>query len=247
MSDQSAIERSVTKKRSLIVAYGCSSSLAREILPALNSYTDYILLSSKTGSLEIQGRQVQMSQIVSTSPRQFVDIFEKLKIGRRSNFSEITVISFSGISDRTIFKNLTQPELDDLIDINLRGITYLSSAILDYFGVGKISMIFVSSTRALLGDRGITMYSATKHALTGLARGLALEYGKFGLRANVLSLGMVSIGLVSKVPDGKKKALIERSANNEFVSVASIVHSIDFLRTNQAINGTVLHCDAGYF
>lgn len=237
----------MTKKRSLLVAYGCSSSLAKEVLPALNSYTDYILLSSKTGFLEIQGSRVQMSQIVSTSPSQFIDVFEKLKIGRRSNFSEITVISFSGIPDRTIFKNLTQPELDDLIDINFRGVTYLSSAILGYFGVGKTSMIFVSSTRALLGDRGLTMYSATKHALIGLARGLALEYGKFGVRANVLSLGMVRIGLITKVPDGKIKAIIERSANNEFVSVASIVQSLDFLRTNQAINGTVLYCDAGYF
>lgn len=237
----------MTKKRSLLVAYGCNSSLAKEVLPALNSYTDYILLSSKTGFLEIQGSRVQMSQIVSTSPSQFIDVFEKLKIGRRSNFSEITVISFSGIPDRTIFKNLTQPELDDLIDINFRGVTYLSSAILGYFGVGKTSMIFVSSTRALLGDRGLTMYSATKHALIGLARGLALEYGKFGVRANVLSLGMVRIGLITKVPDGKIKAIIERSANNEFVSVASIVQSIDFLRTNQAINGTILRCDAGYF
>ena len=247
MSNHSNNLESETKRRSLLIAYGCSSSLAKEVLPDISSFTDYILLSSKTGSLEIQGKHFQVTQVYSTSPAHFIDIFEKLKIGRRSNFSEIMVITFSGVADRTVFKNLSQLEIDDLIDINLRGPIYLSSAILNYFGVGKTSLIFISSTRALLGDRGITMYSTTKHALSGLARGLALEYGKFGFRANVLSLGVVPVGLVARVPSDKLEAIVSRSANKDFVDVASIARAIDFLRSNQATNGTILYCDGGYF
>jgi NAD(P)-dependent dehydrogenase (short-subunit alcohol dehydrogenase family) len=91
------------------------------------------------------------------------------------------------------------------------------------------------------------MYSATKHALNGFVKGVSLEYGRFGVRANVLSLGVAPVGLVNKVPEKRLNDIVKRSATGKMIEIDSIVQSLEFLRTNNDVNGSVLFCDGGYF
>ena len=240
------IETSGTKER-LLIAFGSSSLLARAILPKLKPFDVYHLMSTKKGTVELAHGNQNMVEVECSSIDAIIDKFEEMRLPKRSGLSEIAVISFVGISDDGIFKNLDSLEIDHLIDVNFRSNTYLASAIIKYFGVGSTSLTFISSSRALLGDRGITMYSATKHALHGLVKGLALEYGRFGVRANVLSLGVAPVGLVNKVPEKRLEDIVKRSANGKVIGIDSVLQSLEFLQANKDVNGSVLYCDGGYF
>ena len=89
----------------------------------------------------------------------------------------------------------------------------------------------MSSSGALAGDAGVTMYSATKHALNGLSKGIAMEYGRYGVNANVLELGVVSVGMSSEVSQKRLSEMVKRSANRKPVEVLSITSSLVFLLT----------------
>ena len=234
-------------KKSLLISFGSSSLLARAVLPKLKPFDINLFLSSKNGLIEMDDGSQNTVKINTNSIDDITSEFEGLLDTKRSELSEIVVVSFVGISDDQIFKNLTVDEINRIIDVNFRSNTYLASAVLKYFGVGSTSLTFISSTRALLGDRGLTMYSATKHALNGLVKGIALEYGRFGVRANVLSLGVAPVGLVDKVPAKRMVDIIKRSASGTMIDINSVVQSIEFLRANKDVNGSVLHCDGGYF
>jgi len=234
-------------KRSLLISFGSSSQMAQAVMPLLKPFDTNLILTSKSGNIGMPRGNEKMAELEEVSINAIIGEFKKIPGLNRSELCEIVVISFVGISDDQIFKNLSSEEIDRLIDVNFRSNTYLASAVLKHFGVGSTSFTFISSTRALLGDRGLTMYSATKQALNGLVKGIALEYGRFGVRANVLSLGVAPIGLVNKVPEKRLLEIVKRSASGRMISIESIVQSLEFLRTNDAVNGSVLYCDGGYF
>jgi NAD(P)-dependent dehydrogenase (short-subunit alcohol dehydrogenase family) len=236
----------VIKKRLLIV-FGSSSILCRNLIPKLSPFDMYLFLSTKdqlepdllSGQINVKLEKVSVDGIC--------DAFKNELGLKRSDLGEICVISFAGVSDRTIFKDLSQSEIDQVLNINLRSNVYLTSAVLKYFGVGSTSMVFLSSTRALLGDRGLTLYSATKHALSGLVKGISLEYGRFGFRANVLSIGVAPVGLVDKVPEKRLTEILKRSASGKMVEIDSIVQCLENLRSNRGLSGSTHFCDGGYY
>ena len=156
------------------------------------------------------------------------------------------MVSFVGIKDDGILIGLRGTHIDKIIDVNLTLNAYLSSILIKKYRGTRISFVFMSSAGALAGDRGITMYSATKHALNGLVRGLALEYGKFDINANVLALGVMPVGMRDSVPDKRLDEMIRRSANQKEVSVENVALSVEFLLQNHDVNGTTLYCDGGY-
>ena len=234
-------------KKKLLIVFGSSSLLAQNTIPQLKPFDICLFLSTKDTVGENTDSQYLHAKLESVSVESIQNIFEKLLPFRRSEIEELFVVSFAGISDKTIFKDLSQDDLDHLLRVNLMSNVYLTSAILRCFGVGDTSMVFISSTRALLGDRGLTMYSATKHALGGLVKGLSLEYGRFGFRANVLSLGVAPVGLVNKVPEKRLTELLKRSANGKMVEIESIVQSLEHIRANRALNGSTQYCDGGYY
>ena len=78
-------------------------------------------------------------------------------------------------------------------------------------------------------------------------KGISLEYGKFGFRANVLSLGVAPVGLVNKVPEKRLNEILKRSAKGRMIEIESIVLSLEHLRENRALNGSTHYCDGGYY
>lgn len=86
---------------------------------------------------------------------------------------------------------------DDLWDrdvtVNLTGAYNCTKAALPYMrnrGWGRV--VFMSSVAGSLGGFGQSSYAATKAAVTGLARSVALEGARFGITANAVAPGIIA-------------------------------------------------------
>jgi NAD(P)-dependent dehydrogenase (short-subunit alcohol dehydrogenase family) len=81
---------------------------------------------------------------------------------------------------------LTDADIDLIIDTNLKGyVKCAREAIKIMKGAGtEGSLLFISSKNGLLGAENKSLYCATKGAELVLARSLALELGRFGIRVN---------------------------------------------------------------
>src|SRR5690606_2706479 len=77
------------------------------------------------------------------------------------------------------------------VDINLNGSYNIVAPVVEAMaGVGGGSVVFVSSVNAL-AHYGNPAYAAAKAGLIAYARGLAVERGRDGIRANVVAPGSV--------------------------------------------------------
>ncbi len=106
--------------------------------------------------------------------------------------------------------------------------------------------IFIGSHLAKLGDRGSILYSLTKSAQAALSRGIALEYGRFNIESNVLSLGALESGFAQDLSEARKVEYLERTARDSLISPDEVARAIHSLLQGSGISGQEIQIDAGF-
>jgi NAD(P)-dependent dehydrogenase (short-subunit alcohol dehydrogenase family) len=98
------------------------------------------------------------------------------------------VVNNAGILRDKAFHNLTPELLDPVMDVHLKGafhVTRPAWARMREAGYGRV--LLTASNAGILGNFGQSNYGAAKMGLVGLARVLAQEGARYGIKANVLA------------------------------------------------------------
>ncbi|NNJ87805.1 MAG: glucose 1-dehydrogenase [Eudoraea sp.] len=140
---------------------------------------------------------------------------------------------------------------DKIMDINVKAPWLLSNMVLPYMKQnGNGSIINISSVEGLRPGFGLGLYSATKAALIMLTKNQAKEWGKHGVRANVVCPGLIktkfSEGLWSdeKLVDRFTRALpMNRIADPDEMAGLILLLASD---AGSYITGGVYAADGGY-
>ncbi len=110
------------------------------------------------------------------------------------------VVHSAGIDGVTPVRMLRQSFMQSVLDGNFMAPVMLTQKLLYKKSLRNgASIVFLSSIAAHSGTVGVGPYSASKGALEGMMRCLALEIAPRGMRANALAPGMVDTPLVNKV------------------------------------------------
>jgi 3alpha(or 20beta)-hydroxysteroid dehydrogenase len=94
------------------------------------------------------------------------------------------------------------------IDINLHGVFYGLHAMHDLLvASGNASVINTSSIDGIAGVLGMSSYSASKFAVTGLTKVAAIELGPSGVRVNSIHPGVIETPMVAAAPVAVRERL----------------------------------------
>jgi 3-oxoacyl-[acyl-carrier protein] reductase len=111
------------------------------------------------------------------------------------------LVTCAGIIRDNLIHKMTDDDWEAVIATHLRG-TFLAAqaaqAVMTQQGGG--SMVLVSSVSAL-GNRGQANYSAAKAGLQGLTKTLAIELGRFGVRANCVAPGFIATAMTQQTAE----------------------------------------------
>lgn len=103
------------------------------------------------------------------------------------------IIHSAGIMQLLPYRAISPNAFEKIMKINLYAPFYLSQALLKKKKVNnKAAITFISSISGnLIGSKGNLMYSASKSAVNGIIKVLALELAEKKIRVNSVSAGMV--------------------------------------------------------
>jgi NAD(P)-dependent dehydrogenase (short-subunit alcohol dehydrogenase family) len=134
---------------------------------------------------------------VLTDVRRWEDI-DRLVNETVQRFGRLDVIvNNAGILDGYATCLETSPELfDQVLGINLRGTFFgCKRALAEMVPAGYGKIVNISSVAGLIGMGGGLAYTTSKHAVVGLTRQLACEYGPSGIRTNAICPGTIATNL----------------------------------------------------
>ncbi|WP_433514549.1 SDR family NAD(P)-dependent oxidoreductase [Nonomuraea sp. CA-143628] len=114
------------------------------------------------------------------------------------------LINNAGIAWREPFLEITPDHWDRIVSVNLRGMFLVAQAVARHLvarGTGGV-ILNMSSTNGLGGEADYAHYNASKGGVLLLAKTMAVELGKHGIRVNSLCPGYIKTPLNSTISAG---------------------------------------------
>lgn len=159
---------------------------------------------------------------------------------------DILVNNAGIIRDNVIWK-MPEEDFDKVMDVNLKGTWLMCKVAGTLMREQKKGRIVNIASRAWLGNRGQSNYSASKAGVVGLTRVLALELGKYGVLVNAIAPGLIDTPLTQKLPQDVQDKLIEAQPTKTMGKPEDIANAVSFLCDDktQFITGQTIYVDGG--
>jgi NAD(P)-dependent dehydrogenase (short-subunit alcohol dehydrogenase family) len=139
-------------------------------------------------------------------------------------------------------------EASFLFDVNIKGVFYcMKYEIEQMLKTGGGAIVNTSSIFGLNGYPGWSLYTATKHAVTGMTKAAALDYAKKGIRVNAVGPGPVETPLLEKGTGGNPHSYAAFVPMGRIGQPDEIADAVVWLLSDEAryVTGHTLPVDGG--
>ena len=162
------------------------------------------------------------------------------------------LVNSAGLARHSSAMQTTPEDYDTVMDVNVRAAYFLTRNVAaGLIAAGKSgSLINISSQMGHVGGVDRAVYCATKHALEGMTKSMAIEWGAHGIRVNTLCPTFIRTPLAAQtlaIPE--RRAWIEKMIKLGRVGeVEDLMGPIVFLASDASalMTGTSLLIDGGW-
>ena len=146
----------------------------------------------------------------------------------------------------------TEENWDRTLGINLKGVWWCCKyEIPEMLKVGGGAIVNTSSVAGLVGFPGIPAYTASKHAVAGLTKSIALDYAKQNIRCNAVCPGVIHTPMVDRFSGGTQEGLDAMAATEPVGRLgqpSEIADAVVYLCSDEAsfVTGIAMPVDGAY-
>jgi len=157
------------------------------------------------------------------------------------------LVNNAGIIRDNMIWNMEAVDFDLVIQVNLKGSWLMCREAAIRMKEKQQGRIINIASRAWLGNRGQTNYSASKAGVIGMSRALALEMGKYNVAVNVVAPGLIETPLTASIKKEALDKLIAAQPTKTMGKPEDVAHTVSFLASPKTnfITGQTFYVDGG--
>lgn len=240
-------------KGKVAIVTGAGHGIGREIALSLARNGAEVVVTDVTDAIFEVGKQIEAlgSKALPikcdvTELEQAQDVEEKV-IGKYERID--ILVNNAGIYPQKAFLDMTADDWNKVLRVNLNGVFHCTKAVIPKMvkqRYGKIVNI-ASIAGAVVGFQNLTHYSASKAAIAGFTKSLALEVAQYGINVNAVAPGPIDVGDMTTNTEMYKQIIkvIPAGRMGRPIDIANLVV---FLVSDESnfITGQCIVSDGGY-
>ena len=162
------------------------------------------------------------------------------------------LVNSAGLAIHSAAVDTAPDDFDAVSNINFRGAYFLTRAVAKgLLAAGKPgSLINITSQMALVGGIDRAVYCATKHAVEGFTKAMAIEWGKQGIRVNTIGPTFIRTPLTEQTFNNPDRVawIMEKIKLGRVGEVTDIMGPVVYLASDASglMTGSHLSIDGGW-
>ena len=162
------------------------------------------------------------------------------------------LVNSAGLGRHTPSLETSAEDFDAVMDVNLKGAYFLTQSIAKALIKAKKpgSLINISSQMGHVGGVDRAVYAASKHAVEGFTKAMAIEWGRHQIRVNTICPTFIRTPLTQSTFDNpdRKKWIEDKIKLGRVGEVEDVMGAVVFLASDASsmITGSALMIDGGW-
>lgn len=232
---------------------GAGRGIGRAAAAALAEAGAHVVAAARTGA-ELEELVTAIRGAGGSAEALVLDVTDldavERELGRREPFH--VLVDNAGTNRPAPFLEVTREDFDAVVRLNLRAAFFVAQAAARRMVEGGIpgSIVLVSSQMGHVGGRRRTVYCATKHAIEGLAKAMALDLAQHGIRVNCVAPTFVETPMTRPFfEDPEFRAdVLSRIPLGRVAAVEDLMGAFVYLASDASamVTGTSLLVDGGW-
>ena len=160
------------------------------------------------------------------------------------------LVNNAGINMDNLSLRMKDDEWKKVIDLNLGSTFFLCK-----YGIKKMlknkygRIVNITSVVGHTGNLGQSNYAASKAAIVGMSKSLAIEYAKKNITINCVSPGFIQSNMTDDIVESIKAVLTSRIPMAKLGKGEDVANTVAFLSSDAAsyITGETIHVNGGMY
>lgn len=167
----------------------------------------------------------------------------------KNRYGKIDIlVNNAGITRDRTFRNLSQEEWNEVINVNLNSVFTTTSAVIHHMLEQKHGRIInISSIIGQAGGFGQSNYAASKAGMVGFTKSLALETARNGITVNAICPGFIATEMVSAMPEKVLDNIVSKIPMQRLGETKEIAEAVTFLAQAKYITGQSINVNGGLY